>query len=66
MLCPDPCMTSGFDATISRHDLAETYLEQFRIAITEANPLGYDDGNIPFFLFLVLCSVSPCPLPAAL
>lgn len=30
----------GFDATITRHDLAETYLEQFRIAIAEAHPLG--------------------------
>lgn len=30
----------GFDANISRHDLAETYLEQFRIAISESNPLG--------------------------
>ena len=25
----------GFDANISRHDLAETYLEQYRIAIQE-------------------------------
>jgi beta-glucosidase len=30
----------GFDANISRHDLAETYLEQYRIAISESNPLG--------------------------
>lgn len=30
----------GFDAVISRHDLAETYLEQYRIAITESEPLG--------------------------
>ena len=30
----------GFDATISRHDLAETYLEQYRVAITESEPLG--------------------------
>jgi beta-glucosidase-like glycosyl hydrolase len=31
----------GFDATISRHDLAETYLEQFRIAITESEPVSH-------------------------
>ena len=30
----------GFNANLSRHDLAETYLEQYRIAITESNPLG--------------------------
>ena len=30
----------GFDATIARRDMAETYLEQFRIAMTEAEPLG--------------------------
>lgn len=30
----------GFDATISRHDLAETYLEQYRIAITESEPVS--------------------------
>ena len=30
----------GFDANISRHDLAETYLEQYRIALTESEPLG--------------------------
>ena len=36
----------GFDANISRHDLAETYLEQYRIAITESEPLG------------IMCSVS--------
>jgi beta-glucosidase len=30
----------GFSAVISRHDLAETYLEQYRIAISESNALG--------------------------
>jgi hypothetical protein len=30
----------GFELNLSRHDLAETYLEQFRIAIVESNPLG--------------------------
>jgi beta-D-xylosidase 4 len=30
----------GFNANISRHDLAETYLEQFRIAMSESQPLG--------------------------
>ena len=30
----------GFEGTINRHDLAETYLEQYRIAIAEGNTLG--------------------------
>ena len=30
----------GFSFNITRHDLAETYLEQYRIAITESNALG--------------------------
>ena len=30
----------GFNGVINRHDLAEIYLEQMRIAITESNPLG--------------------------
>ena len=30
----------GFNANISRRDLAETYLEQYRIAISEGKPLG--------------------------
>lgn len=30
----------GFEGTISRRDLAETYLEQYRIAISEGKTLG--------------------------
>lgn len=30
----------GFNGNVSRHDLAETYLEQYRIAISESNALG--------------------------
>ena len=44
----------GFDATISRHDLAETYLEQYRIAITESEPVSH---IFAAHLFLYVCCI---------
>jgi beta-glucosidase-like glycosyl hydrolase len=35
----------GFDANITRHDLAETYLEQYRIAIQEGAYELLQDGT---------------------
>ena len=39
-MAPSKYIRFGFDASISRHDLAETHLEQYRITISESNALG--------------------------